>query len=108
MPRRRIRVTDALFMSAFTALRAELGVPSGFPPEVTAEAERAPLLKAYDDATDIPLFTIDPPGSTDLDQAMHLSRRGTGYRVRYAIADVAAFVVPGSTLDAETHRRVLT
>ena len=29
---------------------------------------------AYD-ATDIPLFTIDPPTSTDLDQAMHLSRR---------------------------------
>lgn len=108
MPRRRIRVTDALFASAFTALRTELGVPSDFPPEVTAEAERPPLLKAHDDATDIPLFTIDPPGSTDLDQAMHLTRRGTGYRVRYAIADVAAFVVPGSALDAETHRRVLT
>jgi exoribonuclease R len=39
---------------------------------------------------------------------MHLSRRGTGYRVRYAIADVAAFVVPGTTLDAEAHRRVTT
>lgn len=90
------------------ALRTELGVPSDFPPEATAEAERPPLLTAYDDATDIPLFTIDPPGSTDLDQAMHLTRRGTGYRVRYAIADVAAFVVPGSALDAETHRRVLT
>lgn len=60
------------------------------------------------DATDIPLFTIDPPTSTDLDQAMRLSRQGTGYRVRYAIADVAAFVVPGSPLDLETHRRVTT
>lgn len=39
---------------------------------------------------------------------MHLSRRGTGHRVRYAIADAAAFVVPGSALDAETHRRVTT
>jgi len=67
-----------------------------------------PPLDTYDDATDIPLFTIDPPASTDLDQAMHLSRRGAGYRVRYAIADVAAFVVPGSALDAEAHRRVMT
>ncbi|MEU1477986.1 RNB domain-containing ribonuclease [Streptomyces sp. NPDC005760] len=108
MPRRRIRVTDVPLRAAFAALRTELGVPSDFPPEVTAEAERAPALKGYEDATDVPLFTIDPPASTDLDQAMHLSRRGTGYRLRYAIADVAAFVVPGSALDAETHRRVMT
>ncbi|WP_329263288.1 RNB domain-containing ribonuclease [Streptomyces pseudovenezuelae] len=108
MPRRRIRVTDDPLRAAFTTLRTELGVPSDFPPEVTAEAQRAPVLKGYEDATDIPLFTIDPPASTDLDQAMHLSRRGTGYRLRYAIADVAAFVVPGSALDASAHRRVLT
>ncbi|MEU0024305.1 RNB domain-containing ribonuclease [Streptomyces sp. NPDC006335] len=108
MPRRRIRVTDVPLRAAFAALRTELGVPADFPPEVTAEADRMPPLEACQDATDIPLFTIDPPGSLDLDQAMHLSRRGTGYRLRYAIADVAAFVVPGSALDAETHRRVLT
>lgn len=39
---------------------------------------------------------------------MHLSRQGTGYRVRYAIADVAAFVVPSGALDREAHRRVTT
>lgn len=108
MPRRRIRVTDDPLRAAFTALRTELHVPSDFPPEVRAEAERAPLPEAHADATDVPLFTIDPPASTDLDQAMHLSRRGSGYRVRYAIADVAAFVPPGGLLDAETHRRVMT
>ncbi|NEB02638.1 RNB domain-containing ribonuclease [Streptomyces sp. SID13726] len=108
MPRRHIRVTGVPLADAFTALRTELGVPSDFPPEVLAEAAGTPPPKAYDDATDLPLFTIDPPTSMDLDQAMHLSRRGTGYRVRYAIADVAAFVVPGSALDAETHRRVMT
>lgn len=108
MPRRRIRVTDVPLEAAFDALRTELGVPSDFPPDVTEEAKRTPPLQAYDDATDLPLLTIDPPTSTDLDQAMHLSRQGTGYRVRYAIADVAAFVVPGGFLDAETHRRVAT
>src|SRR5690606_1743699 len=42
---------------------------------------------------------------TDLDQALHLERDGTGYRVFYAIADVAAFVALGGELDAEARRR---
>ncbi|MGJ5897336.1 RNB domain-containing ribonuclease [Streptomyces niveiscabiei] len=113
MPRRPLRVTgapEAPLRAALADLRTELGVPAAFPPEVLAEAERAatnPTLPAYD-ATDIPFLTIDPPESTDLDQALHLSRQGTGYRVRYAIADVAAFVVPGGALDAEANRRVTT
>ncbi|MFD5079435.1 RNB domain-containing ribonuclease [Streptomyces sp. NPDC058371] len=113
MPRRHIRVTgaaEAPLRAALRALRTELDVPESFPADVLAEAERgagSPRLPSYD-ATDVPLFTIDPPTSTDLDQAMHLSRRPGGYRVRYAIADVAAFVAPGSVLDAEAHRRVTT
>ncbi|WP_405537957.1 RNB domain-containing ribonuclease [Streptomyces sp. NBC_00075] len=114
MPRRHIRVTgapEAPLRAALTALRTELGVPESFPPAAQADAERgakAPVLPATD-ATDIPFLTIDPPTSTDLDQAMHLARRpGGGFRVRYAIADVAAFVVPHGPLDTETHRRVTT
>ncbi|MFD6293328.1 RNB domain-containing ribonuclease [Streptomyces sp. NPDC060235] len=111
MPRRRVRVTgapEAPLRAALSALRTELGVPGTFPAEALAEAARPPRLPAYD-ATDIPLFTIDPPTSQDLDQAMHLSRRENGgYRVRYAIADVASFVTPGGALDAEAHRRVMT
>jgi exoribonuclease R len=41
----------------------------------------------------------------DLDQALHVERRGDGYRVHYAIADVAAFVRPGDAIDLEAHRR---
>ncbi|MFM9816081.1 RNB domain-containing ribonuclease, partial [Streptomyces scabiei] len=37
-----------------------------------------------------------------------LERRGAGYRVWYAIADVPAFVAAGSALDLECRRRVLT
>ncbi|MCX5225903.1 RNB domain-containing ribonuclease [Streptomyces sp. NPDC006553] len=114
MPRRHIHVTGAVeapLRAALRALRAELAIPEDFPPAVLAEAEaaaKAPRLPAYD-ATDLPFFTVDPPTSTDLDQAMHLARRSDGgYRVHYAIADVAAFVTPGSALDAEAHRRVLT
>ncbi|MFF8604949.1 RNB domain-containing ribonuclease [Streptomyces sp. NPDC015346] len=114
MPRRPIRVTgaaEAPLRAALRALRTELQIPETFPPAVLAEAEaaaKAPRLPAHD-ATDIPFFTIDPPTSTDLDQAMHLARRADGgYRVHYAIADVAAFVRPGGAVDAEAHRRVLT
>ncbi|MFB8758521.1 RNB domain-containing ribonuclease [Streptomyces nigra] len=113
MPRRHIRVTgapEAPLRAALTVLRTRLDVPTSFPPEALAEAERAakaPVLPGRD-ATDIPFLTIDPPGSTDLDQALHLSRRGAGYRVRYTIADVAAFVVPSGALDREAHRRVAT
>jgi exoribonuclease R len=48
---------------------------------------------------DLPFVTIDPPGARDLDQALHIERRGDGHRVRYAIADVAAFVEPGDAAD---------
>lgn len=114
MPRRHLHVTcapEAPLEAALRALRARLDVPGDFPVEVLAEAERAarePRLPERD-ATDLPLFTLDPPASLDLDQAMHLARRaGGGFRVHYAIADVAAFVMPGGALDAEAHRRTLT
>lgn len=113
MPRRHVHMTgaaEAPLRAALRELRTTLGVPEDFPPDVLAEAEaaaRAPRLPDRD-ATDIPFFTIDPPASVDLDQAMHLARRDHGYRVHYAIADVAAFVAPGGALDAEAHRRVQT
>ena len=91
----------------FAAIRAEFDVPEEFPPNVLAEAERRaaePPLPELD-ATDVPLVTLDPPGSRDLDQAVHLAARGDGFRVSYAIADVGAFVRLGSALDREARRR---
>ena len=91
-------------------LREELEVPEDFPPAVLAEAERA--ASAVDlpelDRTDLALVTIDPPGSTDLDQAVFIERDGDGYVVWYAIADVGAFVAPGGAIDAEAHERGVT
>ena len=48
------------------------------------------------DVTDTPFLTIDPAGSLDLDQALHIVWSGAGWRVSYAIADLPAFVVPGA------------
>ncbi|MEP6854938.1 MAG: RNB domain-containing ribonuclease [Pedococcus sp.] len=98
---------SAELQARFDAVRAENGVPEAFPPEVEAEAQQAagsPDLPERDE-TAVPFLTIDPPGSMDLDQALHIERDGAGYRVRYAIADVPAFVRAGGAIDAETRRR---
>ncbi|MFD6109690.1 RNB domain-containing ribonuclease [Streptomyces yangpuensis] len=114
MPRRPMRMSEAAQAALATALkklRTDLQAPSVFPDPVLAAAQaaaRAPRLPDKD-ATDLPLFTIDPPGSKDLDQAMYLERRpGGGFRVYYAIADVAAFVTAGDALDAEARKRIVT
>ena len=81
----------------------------GFAVEVEADARRAASRTAgLGERVDVPFATIDPPGSRDLDQAMHIERSGEGHRVRYAIADVGAFVTPGAMLDGETHARGVT
>lgn len=91
----------------FDAVRAEQGVPEAFPPGVLEEARAAAAGAGLPDRdeTAVPFRTIDPPESMDLDQALHLERDADGYRVRYAIADVPAFVTPGGALDDEARRR---
>jgi exoribonuclease R len=89
----------------FSGLRRELGLPDEFPEAVLAEAGAAAggTRLPERDLTGVEFVTIDPATSRDLDQAMHLGRRaGGGYRVQYAIADVAAYVRPGGPLEAES------
>jgi len=104
-------------IEGFRHLRQELGVPEEFPDHVLADAEQAanrgPVLppgahKQVRDARDIELVAIDPEGSMDLDQAYSASRLGGGYRVFYAIADVASLVAPDSPVDIEARDRGLT
>lgn len=93
--------------AAFADIRVRLEVRHDFPEAALAEARAAsqnPQLPERDE-TAVPFVTIDPPGSMDLDQALHIERDGEGYRVRYAIADVPAFVQPDGALDAEVRLR---
>src|SRR5687767_13902811 len=116
MPRRhlRLRAKDGAELRAgFAKIRTEMELPEGFSAEVQAEADAAAKNGQHTSSsavqvTDLPFLTIDPPGSMDLDQALHIERRGKGYRVRYAIADVASFVRPGGAIDQEANRRVET
>lgn len=114
MPSRLLRLDPAApedVARALAALRAELGIPALYPADARDEAEsaaRGDLKDFRQDRRDIDFVTIDPPGSKDLDQAVHVATSGHGYVVRYAIADVAAFVSPGGALDQEVHRRGVT
>jgi exoribonuclease R len=94
----------------FTALRRELDLPTEFPAAAQFAAQAAAQRghsrdEDRKDRTDIGFVTLDPPTSRDLDQAVHLEKRNNGYRVRYAIADVGAFITPGDALDVEANQR---
>ncbi|MFD6894415.1 RNB domain-containing ribonuclease [Rhodococcus sp. NPDC060086] len=91
----------------FGSVRSEFGLEDGYPADALAEARAFSDRFAgdRDDRTDLALVTIDPPGSMDLDQALHLVRTEDGFVLHYAIADVYAVVEPGGALETETHRR---
>jgi exoribonuclease R len=98
---------DFTFEQGIAQIQRELQLTPAFPPEVEAAAAHAaanPRLPDLD-RTDIELVTIDPPGAMDLDQALSVGRTADGFRVHYAIADVAAFVTAGDPVDLEAHRR---
>ena len=70
-------------------------MPSGFPPEAALAAVEAAARRPgpeHVDRTDRPFVTLDPAGSTDLDQAFALERAGDDIVLHYAIADVGFFV----------------
>lgn len=88
MKRPRLRpfsATPTAVTAALDALRERHAIPADFPAEAQAEAEQAAqawekggparyLADGTRDARDLPLVTIDPPGSMDLDQAVLLTR----------------------------------
>lgn len=83
-------------------------VPMGFSEAVEKEAEdqELPSLKGREDLRDLPLITIDPADARDHDDAVYAMRdddpkNPDGWIVWVAIADVAAYVRPGTNLDRE-------
>jgi exoribonuclease R len=53
------------------------------------------------DGRDLPFVTLDPLGSTDLDQAFAFGDDGEDLLLHYAIADVAHFVDRGGVIETE-------
>ncbi len=91
---------------------AAAGIPTEFPAEAVAQAERArPAgLDGREDLRALPLVTIDGPDARDFDDAVwaepdpHSANPG-GWHLVVAIADVAHYVTPDSPLDREAVRR---
>lgn len=88
------------------------GIPSVFPNAVLTEADEAKpaTLKGREDWRRLPLVTIDPPDAKDHDDAVHAEADSDkanegGFIVTVAIADVAAYVRPGTPLDEEALKR---
>jgi len=78
-------------------------IPHVFRPETLAESEaaRPATMAGREDWRALPLVTIDPPDAKDHDDAVHALRdtdpaNPGGFVLTVAIADVAAYVQPGS------------
>lgn len=87
-------------------------LPTEFPREVTEEAERIPevvsehMFEGREDLREKFIVTIDPDDARDFDDAIDVERiPGGGWRLGVHIADVAAYVKPGSALDREAYKR---
>ncbi|MCC6203677.1 MAG: ribonuclease R [Hyphomicrobiales bacterium] len=87
-------------------------IPHIFPPAALADAEsvKPATMAGREDWRDLPLITIDPADAKDHDDAVFAApdddeKNQGGAVVWVAIADVAAYVRPGSALDREALKR---
>ncbi len=115
LPRARIveRLGDPTAPKAVSLIAIhQHGIPDDFPDKVIEEADKAkPVgLKGREDLRDMPLLTIDPSDARDHDDACYAHadddpKNPGGHVIWVAIADVAAYVQPGTALDREARKR---
>src|SRR5216117_542748 len=86
-------------------------LPAEFPKDVLDQAERiserinARQLEGREDLRKDFIVTIDPDDARDFDDAIQVEKTNSGWRLGVHIADVAAYVEPGSALDREARGR---
>jgi ribonuclease R len=86
-------------------------LPAEFPKDVLDQAERIPdkinprQLEGREDLRKEFIVTIDPDDARDFDDAVQVEKSKSGWRLGVHIADVGAYVEPGSALDREARRR---
>ena len=110
------RITEVLGSPEKSGMATDLaihahGIPNEWPKAVRAAADefgpRVPISAKRDrkDLRDLPLVTIDGADARDFDDAVFATKKGDGWRLIVAIADVAHYVQPGSDIDGEAVRR---
>jgi ribonuclease R len=88
-------------------------LPTEFPKAVLNEANRIPksveqrMIDGREDLREKFIVTIDPDDARDFDDAIDVEKidNDGGWRLGVHIADVSAYVIPGSALDREARRR---
>ena len=86
-------------------------LPYEFSPAALAEAKKLPDAvrksdwKGREDVTGLPLVTIDSETARDFDDAVYCQRKGKGFRLVVAIADVSHYVTAGGALDGDAYAR---
>src|SRR5213080_90792 len=87
-------------------------LPTEFSSDVLGQAERIPetvdaqQIAGREDLRNQFIVTIDPDDARDFDDAIHVEKLANGgWQLGVHIADVAAYVEPGSALDREARRR---
>ena len=110
------KITEILGQSGAPGMATEIAIRShGLPYEWPDGVEAAALAfgdsvpqemkTGRKDLRDLPLVTIDGADARDFDDAVFARKQKKGWRLIVAIAEVSAYVKPGSILDAEaTHR----
>jgi len=111
------KVTEILGDDMGTSLAVDMAlrtheIPHTWPEEVEKEIsklnEQVPeaAKQGRVDLRELPLVTIDGEDARDFDDAVYCEKkRGGGWRLWVAIADVSYYVRPGTALDAEAHQR---
>ena len=94
------------------AILAEYGLPSDFPIEVEAEANKIDTsiteeeIKKRRDLRNVLTFTIDPKDAKDFDDALSFKVLDNGnYEIGVHIADVSHYLQEGTLLDEEAYNR---
>ncbi|KAG0226605.1 exosome catalytic subunit dis3 [Actinomortierella wolfii] len=84
-------------------------VLSFLPPEGDNWVVRPEHFAGREDFRDLNVCSIDPPGCTDIDDALHVRPLENGnYEVGVHIADVTFFVKPGNAMDEQAANRGTT
>ena len=105
---------DIEVLARLAAIRRTRLLPESFPAEVVDAANKAAkqtlesFLEDRLDLRELPFQTLDPSTSTDLDQAFFAEMEGSNVVLRYAIADVGAFVNRGDVIETEAWARGMT
>jgi ribonuclease R len=87
-------------------------LPTDFPKAVLEQANRIPqtiddaMLAGREDLREKFIVTIDPDDARDFDDAIDVEKMDDhGWQIGVHIADVSAYVQPGSSMDREARRR---